>query len=65
MLLAQPELLAPPLPALPSPRIPLSSALHPLLLSLLRRARVRAGPRRGRVRPCGVHAHHLRDQAKP
>jgi hypothetical protein len=61
LLLAQPELLA---PLLPSPRIPLSSALHPLLLSPLRRARVRARSGRGRVGPRGVHAHHLQGSGK-
>jgi hypothetical protein len=42
----------------------LPPADHPLPLSLLRRAREHAGPRRGRVRLRGAHAHHLRGSGK-
>jgi hypothetical protein len=42
VLLAQPELLTPPLPALPAPDAPLLLARRPLLLPPLRRARARA-----------------------
>jgi hypothetical protein len=40
VLLAQPELLTPPFPALPSPDAPLPLARRPLLFPPLRRARV-------------------------
>jgi hypothetical protein len=59
MLLAQPELLVSLLSALPPPDPLLCLARRPLLLPPLRRACTRTGSRRGRVRPRGVHGHHL------
>jgi hypothetical protein len=59
MLLAQPELLTPPFPVLPSPDPLLLLARHPLLLPPLLRARACSGSGRGRVGLRGVHSHHL------
>jgi hypothetical protein len=59
MLLAQLELLTPPFPALPPPDAPLPPACHPLLLSPLRRARLRSGSGCGRVGLRGVHGPYL------
>jgi hypothetical protein len=64
LLLAQPELLTPPLPALLPPRVPFSPTIHTLLLSPLRRARECARPRRGRVGPRSIHTHRLRGSGK-
>jgi hypothetical protein len=64
LLLAQPELLAPPLATLSVPRVTLPPTNHPLPLSLLRRARERAGPGRGRVRLCGAQDHHLQESGE-
>jgi hypothetical protein len=59
MLLAQPELLTPPLPALLPPDASLPLARHPLLFSPLRRAHLRSGSGRGQVGPRGVHGPYL------
>jgi hypothetical protein len=64
LLLAQPELLAPPLAMLPVPRVALPPAGHPLSLSLLRHVREHARTRGGRLRLRGAHPHHLQGSGK-
>jgi hypothetical protein len=59
MLLAQPVLLVPLLPALPPLDPPLLPTRGPLLLPPLRGVGGCSGSGRGRVRPCGVHGHPL------
>jgi hypothetical protein len=61
-MLAQPELLTPPLATLPMSRGTLLFARHPLPLSLLRHARERAGAGGRRLGLRSAHPHHL--QAK-
>jgi hypothetical protein len=63
-MLAQLELLAPLLAALPSPHVALPLTVRPLSLSLLRHARKRARPRHGWLELCGVHAHHMQGSNK-
>jgi hypothetical protein len=64
LLLAQPELLTPPFPALPSPDPLLFLARRLLLLPPLCRARTLLGFGRGRVGPRGVHSHYLQRTGK-
>jgi hypothetical protein len=60
LLLTQPVLLVVLFQALPPPEPLRLCARRPLLLSPLRGATGRPGPRCWRVRPRGVHSHHLR-----
>jgi hypothetical protein len=63
-LLAQPEILVPPLPALALPAPPLLLVRRPLLLLSLRHARARPRPGHGWVGPSGIHMHHLRESSE-
>jgi hypothetical protein len=64
LLLAQPELLTPPFPTLPSLDALLPLARRQLLFSLLCYARVCSGSGRGRVGPRSVHGPYLQGTSK-